>query len=52
MVDMYLDSQYGSFVFVTVGGQSKCPHEAGTSAVEDPYIKIVTRQPIVADDEV
>ncbi|EJK48096.1 hypothetical protein THAOC_33136, partial [Thalassiosira oceanica] len=54
MVDMYLDSKYGSFVFVTVGGQSKCPHEVGTSAVEDPSIKIVesTRQPIVADDEV
>ena len=54
MVDIYLDSQYGSFVFVTVGGPSKCPNEVGTSAVEDPYIKIVesTRQPVVADDEV
>lgn len=53
MVDMYLDSEYGTFVFVTVGGQSKCPHELGTAAVEDPFIQIVasSRQPIIADDE-
>jgi len=40
-VDVFVDPNYGTFVFNTVSGQSMCPSEAGTEARELPGIKIL-----------
>jgi len=53
LVDIYLDPKYNTFVFHIVEGQSRCPHEIGTRAMEIPSIAVVdvSRSPIVAQDE-
>jgi len=40
VVDLSFDERYGTVVFDTVAGLSKCPHEKGTAANEDPGIVI------------
>lgn len=40
MVDIYYDKIYGTYIFNTVGGISKCIHEPGTAPAEDPRISI------------
>lgn len=53
VVDMKLDKRYGSLVFETIAGRSKCPWEAKTLPQEDPSIEI-TRFPsqfVFPDDE-
>ena len=47
-----LDPTYGTFVFHTVEGRSKCPCETGTNCIEDPSISVVGYQEIVPNDEV
>jgi hypothetical protein len=53
VIDIYTDETYGSLIFDTVGGQSKCPHETDTAAVEDPNMKISKRPPhhVFPDDK-
>ena len=33
VVDLYIDKRYGSLIFKTTGGRSKCPHEPGTQGM-------------------
>jgi len=33
-IELYVDPVYGTTVFKTIGGQSRCPHEIGTEARE------------------
>ncbi len=40
VVDLYYDDKYGTVIFKTVGGQSRCPHEEHTAVIEDPTLKI------------
>lgn len=40
VVDLYYDEKFGTVIFHSVAGRSKCPHELGTSAVEDPQLEI------------
>ena len=51
LVDIFLDETYGTPVFVTVEGQSKCPHEENTRPIEQPLIDIVQRPGVVAQDD-
>lgn len=39
-IDVYLDPDFGTFVFHTVGGRSRCPVEEGTDAREKPTIRV------------
>jgi len=43
VVDLFYDEKYGTVIFKTVAGQSKCPHEASTAAIEDPRLLITSR---------
>jgi len=43
VVDLYYDDKYGTVLFNTTGGQSKCPHEDGTDANENPLLIIEDR---------
>jgi len=38
-VEVFLDPDYGTFVFNTVGGRSKCPVEYGTVPREQPHVE-------------
>lgn len=38
VVDIYYDETYGTFIFHTVAGRSKCIHEDGTARSEDPRL--------------
>jgi len=40
VIDMSYDTKYGTIVFDTVAGQTKCPQELGTLPQEDPGIEI------------
>jgi hypothetical protein len=40
VVDMFYDKKYGTIVFETVAGRTKCPQELGTLPQEDPGIEI------------
>jgi len=51
VVDMFLDEKYGTFVFNTVGGQSKCPHEVNTNPIELPNLSLETAVGITPVDE-
>ena len=42
MVDLYYDKTYGTFVFDTVAGMSKCIHEKGTARSEEPSLRIIS----------
>jgi len=42
-VKVAIDKNYGSFVFKTTGGLSKCIHEAGTIPREQPGIELLSR---------
>lgn len=37
VVDVTFDKKYGTFVFDTIAGISRCPYEEGTLPAEDPY---------------
>ncbi len=43
VVDLFYDDKYGTIIFNTVAGQSKCPHEPSTAAIEDPRLVISKR---------
>lgn len=43
VVDIYHDPVYGSFVFDTVGGRTKCRWEPGTAKGEDPKITVLNK---------
>jgi len=43
VVDLFYDDKFGTVIFKTVGGQSKCPHETNTAAIEDPSLTISKR---------
>ncbi len=50
---IFLDPKYGTFVFHTVEGQSKCPNEKGTRPVEEPSLTVSRSHgpgPIIPDD--
>ena len=51
VVDTFYDARYKSIVFDTVAGRSKCPHENGTVAIEDPSIEISFSSSVVTPDE-
>merc|ERR1712038_1044227 len=53
VVDLFYDDQYGTVIFKTVAGQSKCPHEPNTAAIEDPRMVISSRpsQNVFPDEE-
>ena len=40
VVDLYYDRSYGTIVFETIAGRTKCPQELGTLPQEDPGIQI------------
>ena len=42
VVDLYYDEKFGTVIFDTVAGRSKCPHEVGTAAIEDPSLVITS----------
>lgn len=42
VVDLYYDKTYGTFIFDTVAGISKCIHEKGTARSEDPQLRIIS----------
>jgi len=42
VVDLYYDRVYGTFIFHTVSGRSKCIWEKGTAPSEDPAIRIIS----------
>lgn len=41
VVDVYYDEYYGTFIFNTVAGRSKCVWEKGTGRSEDPSLVLV-----------
>jgi len=43
VVDIYYDNTYGTFIFNTVAGRSKCVHETMTSRSEDPRLAMSNR---------
>merc|ERR1719230_1315573 len=43
VVEVFYDEMYGTIIFDAISGQSKCPHESGTTAVEDPSLIILER---------
>lgn len=50
---IFLDPKYGTFVFHTAEGQSKCPNEKGTRPVEEPSLTVSRSHgpgPIIPDD--
>ena len=51
-VDVYTDPIYGTFVFDTVGGQSRCPHEEGTVPAAEPKVVVYEepKRPVLPDD--
>ena len=51
VVDLYYDDKYGTVLFNTTGGQSKCPHEDGTDANENPLLIIEDRPTNVFPNE-
>ena len=51
LVDIFLDPMYNTLVFRTVEGQSKCPNERGTRAIERPGIQVLKRPKFVMEDE-
>jgi len=40
VIDIFADETYGTLMFKTVAGRSKCPHEVNTAAIEDPRMEI------------
>jgi len=40
VVDLFYDKTYGTVVFETIAGRTKCPQELGTLPQEDPGIEI------------
>ena len=42
VVDLYYDEKFGTVIFNSIAGRSKCPHEAGTAAIEDPRLVITS----------
>lgn len=40
VVDLFYDTKYGTVVFETVAGRTKCPQELGTLPQEDPGIEV------------
>ena len=42
VVDLYYDEKFGTIIFNTIGGRSKCPHEVETAAIEDPRLVITS----------
>ena len=40
IVDVFIDPVHKTYIFHTVGGASKCPHEEKTMARENPVIQI------------
>jgi len=40
LVKVFIDPKYGTFVFRTIRGVSKCPHEPGTSPGEVPRLDV------------
>lgn len=42
-VEVYRDTRYNTLAFRTTGGASKCPHEEGTFAREQPTISVSRR---------
>eukprot|EP00559_Dactyliosolen_fragilissimus_P002088 CAMPEP_0184871508 /NCGR_PEP_ID=MMETSP0580-20130426/40756_1 /TAXON_ID=1118495 /ORGANISM="Dactyliosolen fragilissimus" /LENGTH=2372 /DNA_ID=CAMNT_0027374173 /DNA_START=995 /DNA_END=8116 /DNA_ORIENTATION=+ len=44
VVDLFYDDKFGTVIFETIAGQSKCPHEPNTAAIEDPRL-IISRRP-------
>jgi len=51
VVDLYYDERYGSIIFDTVAGVSKCPHEKGTKAGEMPLFDIKDRPTFTFKDD-
>ena len=52
VIDLYFDKTYGTFIFDTVGGRSKCVHEEGTAPSEDPALRIISSpSPFIFPDE-
>jgi hypothetical protein len=51
-VSVYLDPDYGTFVFVTTSGQSRCPHEDGTVPLEEPAVQLISgpTSPVLPDE--
>ena len=45
MVNLYYNENYGAIIFESVGGRSKCSHEASTISVEDPSLVITFYPP-------
>jgi len=45
VVDLYYDEKFGTIIFDTIAGRSKCPHETGTAAIEDPRLIIKSYPP-------
>ena len=41
VVDMYYDEVYGTFIFNTVSGRSRCMWEKGTGRAEDPSLVVL-----------
>ena len=41
VVDIFVDNRYGTFLFETVGGISRCPHEPNTLPGEDPKLTLL-----------
>ena len=52
VVDIYYDERYGTAIFDTVSGISKCPHEKNTAYAEMPGLEVVEYPPpiIFPDD--
>ena len=51
VIDLYFDKKFGTIVFDTVAGRSKCPHETGTAAIDDPRLTVLSRPGHVFPDE-
>lgn len=45
VVDLFFDEKYGTVIFNTVAGQSRCPYELGTAKMEDPVLEVISRAP-------
>jgi len=52
VVDIYYDNKYGTFIFHTVAGRSRCIFEEGTLPNEDPQLRLVrTESAFIYPDE-
>jgi len=52
VVDIYYDNKFGTFIFDTVAGRSRCIFEEGTLPNEDPQLRLVTPEsPFIYPDE-